>query len=97
MRAFGFAFIGVLLLLLAVSYQSLNVIFPEIFGPIYNTLNNIGTDILYITGILALIIAFFSWLPPWLSLLFFLALVFGGGYFLMGKDIHLRVDTTVIL
>ena len=97
MRAFGFAFVGVLLLLLAVSYQELNTMSPEFFGIVNDTINSIGTDILYIAGILALIIAFFAWLPPWFSLLMFLILVLGGGYFLMGKDIHLRIDTIVIL
>ncbi|MFK5970345.1 MAG: hypothetical protein QM487_09535 [Candidatus Marithrix sp.] len=97
MRAFGFAFIGVFLLLLASSYPSLNTMFPEIFRPMYDALNSVGTDILYISGILALIIAFFSWLPSWLSLLLFLGLVLGGGYILTGKDIHLRIDTIVIL
>ncbi len=97
MRAFGFAFIGIFLLLLASSYQELNMMFPDIFEPVYTVLNSFGTDILYIAGVLALFIAFFSWLPSWLSLLLFLVLVFGGGYFLMGKDIHLRIDTIVIL
>ncbi|MCK5876385.1 MAG: hypothetical protein KAG43_02020 [Candidatus Marithrix sp.] len=98
MRAFGFAFIGIFLLLLAVSYQELNQMFPEIFGIVYDTLNSVGTEILYIAGVLALIIAFFSWLPPWLSLIVFIALVlFGGGYFLMDNDIHLRIDSFEIL
>ncbi|MDM8569364.1 hypothetical protein QUF50_07650 [Thiotrichales bacterium HSG1] len=93
MRAFGFAFIGVFLLLLAVSYQELNQMFPEIFGIVYDTLNSIGTEILYIAGILAIFIAFFSWLPPWLGFIVYIMLVFGGGYFLMDNDIHLRVDS----
>ncbi len=97
MRAFGFAFIGVFLLLLAMSYQELYTISPELFRPVYNILNSVGTDILYIAGTLALIIAFFSWLPPWLSLIFFIVLMFGGGYLLMGNDIHLRIDSFKIL
>ncbi|MBE9561479.1 MAG: hypothetical protein IMF12_01265 [Proteobacteria bacterium] len=97
MKAFGFAFVGVFLLLLAVSYPELNSMFPEIFQPVYDILNSFGTDILYIAGILALIIAFFSWLPTWLSLIIFIALMFGGGYLLAGNDIHLRIDSFEIL
>ncbi|MDM8564666.1 hypothetical protein QUF74_03340 [Candidatus Halobeggiatoa sp. HSG11] len=98
MRAFGFAFIGVFLLLLALSYPDLYRMFPEIFKPVYNILNSAGaTDILYIAGVLALIIAFFSWLPPWLSWLLFIALTVGGGYLLTDNDIHLRIDSYNLL
>jgi uncharacterized membrane protein len=76
MKPIAFFLIGVLLLSLALFHFF--GLFQDIFKPVYGL---IGSDVLYIGGIAALIIALFSWLPTWLSLLLFLALVFGGGFY----------------
>jgi hypothetical protein len=97
MKAIAFFLIGFVLLLLAVFYQPLHSLFPETFEPVYQFLNQTGTDILYIAGFLALTIALFEALPTLISIPLFLALTFAGGYFLGELDISVAVDDWQIL
>ncbi|RKZ75408.1 MAG: hypothetical protein DRR19_29335 [Candidatus Parabeggiatoa sp. nov. 1] len=97
MKPIAFFLIGVLLLLLAFFYQPLYTLFPETFEPVYQFLNQMDTDILYIAGFLALIIALFDALPTLLSVPLFLALAFAGGYFLGDMDISIMVGDWAIL
>jgi hypothetical protein len=64
-----FLLIGALLLILAFFNQALYETNPEIFKPVYDFIQGIGTPILYIGGYFAVVIALFLWLPTWISLL----------------------------
>ncbi len=76
MKPIAFFLIGVFFLSLALFHFF--GLFQDIFKPVYGF---IGSDVLYIGGVAALIIALFSWLPTWLSILLFMVLVFGGGFY----------------
>jgi uncharacterized membrane protein len=97
MRETLFFAIGILLLIIA-SFYDLQL-FVDILGPAYEFIKGIGinTEILYIGGSLALVIGMFSGLPTWLSVLIFLALVFGGSYYLSDENISIKVNDITIM
>ena len=97
MRTLWFFVISILLLSLAFFYQPLYATFPELFEPVYIFINDIGTDILFIAGFLSLMIALFSGLPTWASILLFILLMSGCGYYLIGKDVQIKIDNIAIL
>ncbi|HID99797.1 MAG TPA: hypothetical protein EYP59_05860 [Thiotrichaceae bacterium] len=97
MKHILFLVIGIFLLLFAFFYEPLYALFPGLFEPIYQVIKDIGADIFYITGAFALIIGVFSWLPTWTSLLLFIVLGVAGGYYLMDKNVSLKIDTQNIL
>jgi hypothetical protein len=80
-----FLVMGISLLLVAFFYEPLYSLFPGPFEPIYQLIKELGTDIFYITGTLALIIGVFSWLNTLPSLILFILLGIAGGYYLMDK------------
>lgn len=91
MKHITFLSIGIFLLVITCC-DPLYSIFPNIFEPIEKFISQEGTDILYIAGALALIIGLFTWLPTWISLSLFVALMFAGGYFLSGKEISILIN-----
>ena len=97
MKHTTFLFIGLFLLLTALLYQPLYSLFPDLIEPIYKFINDVGADILYIAGFLALIIALFSWLPTWASISLFVVLMFAGGYYLSDKTISIKIDDITLL
>mgnify|MGYP003572547701 CR=1 FL=1 len=97
MKSIGFFVISFVLLVLAVSYQPLYALFPETLQPFYQLINQINTDILYIAGFLALMIAIFDGLPMLVSLPLFLVLTLASGYFLSEIDISIAIGKWQIL
>lgn len=91
MKPATFLFIGIFLLFLAFFHEPLYVMFPEVFEPVIKFTHNVGTEILYLLGTTALIIALFSWLPTWVSLSVFVTLMFLTGYYLSDKEISITV------
>ncbi|MDM8557629.1 hypothetical protein [Candidatus Parabeggiatoa sp. HSG14] len=91
MKQAFFFLVGFILLLLAFGNQHLYVAFPEIFTPVYQFIEDIGVATLYVGGFLAVIIALFSGLKTWTSILLFLALASASSYYLhfTGKQISI--------
>ena len=84
-------FIGLFLLVIAAFHEPLYAIFPSMFEPIIKFTSHVGVQILYVIGVLALIIALFSWLPTWFSLSIFVIAMFMGGYYLSDKNISISI------
>jgi len=91
MKHITFLFIGLFLLVIAAFHEPLYAVFPSVFEPIIKFTSQIGVQILYFIGCLALIIALFSWLPTWSSLALFVIAMFVSGYYLSDKDISIRI------
>jgi membrane protein implicated in regulation of membrane protease activity len=93
-----FLLIGAVLLILAFFNEALYQTNPEIFKPVYDFIQGIGTPILYIGGYFAVVIALFLWLPTWISVVLFVVLMFASGYYIKdGKGISLKIDETQVL
>jgi hypothetical protein len=91
MKHVTFLFIGLFLLVIAAFHDPLYAIFPSLFEPIIKFTSQVGVQILYFIGLLALIIALFSWLPTWFSLSLFVIAMFVGGYYLSDKDVSISI------
>ena len=91
MKHIIFLFIGLFLLVIAAFHEPLYAIFPSMFEPIIKFTSHVGVQILYVIGVLALIIALFSWLPTWFSLSIFVIAMFMGGYYLSDKNISISI------
>jgi hypothetical protein len=92
-----FFVIAVLSLALAMFIEQLHGISPEVFEPVYQFIKNGGADVLYITSFLAFIIALFSWLSTWTSLLAFVILMVASGYFLSIEGVVLQIGKLTVL
>ncbi|RKZ52524.1 MAG: hypothetical protein DRR16_18150 [Candidatus Parabeggiatoa sp. nov. 3] len=97
MKHILFLVMGICLLLIAFFYEPLYALFPGFFEPIYQLIKDIGIDIFYITGTIALILGVFSWLPTWISLLLFIVLGVAGGYYLMDKNVSIKIGEQEII
>jgi len=97
MKHILFLVIGIFLLLIAFFHGPLYTLFPGLLEPIDQLIKEIGIDIFYITGTIALIIGVFSWLPTWISLLLFIVLGVAGGYYLMDKNVSIKIDAQEVL
>ncbi|MDM8559003.1 hypothetical protein [Candidatus Parabeggiatoa sp. HSG14] len=97
MKSLLFLILGILLISTANSYQPLHSTFPEILGPVYQYLSSLSGEILYAAGFLALTISIFSGLPSWLSILLFVGLTFGCGYYFGNADISFTIGNIIIL
>ena len=98
MKQIIFFLIAVFCVALAMFIEQLNGMYPDIFEPIYQFIViNGGADVLYITGFLALVIAIFSWLSTWMSILLFVILMVGGGYIISNEGVDLKVGNITVL
>ena len=91
MKHITFLFIGLFVLVIAVFHEPLYAIFPSMFEPIIKFTSHVGVQILYVIGVLAIIIALFSWLPTWFSLALFVMFIFVGGYYLSDKNVAISI------
>lgn len=91
MKHVTFLFIGLFLLVIAAFHEPLYATFPSLFEPIIKFTSHVGVQILYFIGLLALIIALFSWLPTWFSLSLFVMFIFVGGYYLSDKNVSISI------
>ena len=87
-----FFFISLFFLLLAFFHQPLYATFPQIFEPINKFVVEVGPSILYVTGFLALIIAVFTWLPTWVSVIVFILFIMTSGFYLKDKEVLIKID-----
>jgi len=92
-----FFVIAVLSLALAMFFEPLYGLSPEFFEPVYQFIKNGGADVLYITSFLAFIIALFSWLSTWTSLLVFVILMVASGYFLSIEGVVVKIGEFPVL
>jgi len=96
MKGLAFLVIGIFLLMLVYADEWLFSTFPDIVEPVSVFANDIGTDILLIGGVVAIIIAVFSSLPIWMSIPLFAMLMYLGGYYLKDKTISVSVTPQTI-
>lgn len=96
MKSMIFLVIGIFLLTLVYFNDSLLSAFPTIFEPVSIYINDIGTEILRIGGVLAIIIAVFSSLSAWTSLLLFAIFMYVGGDYLSDKTVSVTVTSKTI-
>lgn len=96
MKHMIFSFISFFFLLLAFFHQPLYATFPQIFEPVNKFVLEIGPAILYITGFLALIIAVFTWLPTWMSVIVFVIFIIVNGLYLKDKEVHMKIEDNTL-
>ncbi|GEM_PF-1906934 len=89
MKHTTFFFISLFLLSIAFFHSNLYQWFPTTLTPIEKFITDIGPEILYIAGSLALLIALFGCLPTWLSLITFIVITGGMGIYLQDKKISI--------
>lgn len=87
-----FFFISFFFLLVAFFHQPLYATFPQIFEPVNKFVVEIGPTILYLTGFLALIIAIFTWLPTWASVIVFIIFIIVNGLYLKDKQVLMMME-----
>lgn len=87
-----FFFISFFFLLVAFFHQPLYATFPQIFEPVNKFVVEIGPTILYLTGFLALIIAIFTWLPTWASVIVFIIFIIVNGLYLKDKQVLMTME-----
>jgi len=89
MKHTTFFFISIFLLSIAFFHSNLYQWFPTTLTPVEKFITDIGPEILYIAGFLALIIALFCCLPTWLSLTTFIVITGGMGIYIQDKKISI--------
>ena len=92
MKHTTFFFISLFFLSVAFFHGSLYTYFPETFEPVNKFIHEVGPSILYIAGGLAFLIAIFTWLPTWASLVLFIILIFTGGFYLRDRDVSVKIE-----
>ncbi len=96
MKSMIFLVIGIFLLMLVYADEWLLSTFPDIVEPVSVFTNDVGTEILWIGGMLAIIIAVFSSLSAWTSLLLFAIFMYVGGDYLKDKTVSVTVTSKTI-
>jgi len=92
MKYTTFFFISLFFLTLAFFHQPLFSVFPQVFEPVDKFITEVGPAILYVAGGLAFIITMFTGLPTWASVVAFVAIILGGGFYLQDKTVSLKLE-----